>query len=62
MIIKTPVYNDESDKCDNSIIASRLKVLEEPVRSLTKETKERSADTITPLNRHHVSDDISITS
>ena len=45
MIIKTPVYNVESDICDNSIIATRLKVLEESVSSLIKETKKRSDTT-----------------
>ena len=34
MIIKTPVYNVDSDICDNSRIATRLKVLEEYVSSL----------------------------
>ena len=55
MIIKTPVYNVESDICDNSIIATRLKVLEESVSSLIKETKKRS-ETVTPLNTHHADD------
>ena len=57
MVIKTPIYNVESDKCDNSIIATRLKVLEESVIPLIKETKGRSNGTITPLNTHHISDD-----
>ena len=59
MIIKTPVYNVESDKDDNSIIATRLKVLEESVCSLIKETKERC---VTTLNTLHASYDSSISS
>ena len=38
MIIKPPVYNIESDKCDNNIIATRLKVLEESVSSQCSST------------------------
>ena len=57
MIIKTPVYNVESDKCDSSIIATLLKVLELSVSSFIKETKERSNGAITTLNTHHISDD-----
>ena len=52
MIIKTPVYNIESDKCDNNIIATRLKVLEKSVSSLIKETKEKSTNAVTPLLLH----------
>ena len=59
MIVKTPVYNVESDKCNNSIIATRLKLLELSVSSLIKETKERGDGAITPLNTHHISDDSS---
>ena len=49
MIIKTPVYNIESDQCDNNIIATRLKILEESASSLIKETKEKSTSAVTPL-------------
>ena len=43
----------------NSIIATRLKVLEESVSSLIKETKERS---VTTLNTLYASNDSSISS
>ena len=51
-IIKTHVYNIESDKCDNNTIATRLKVLEESVSSLIKETKEKGTSAVTPLLLH----------
>ena len=50
MIIQTPIYNIDSEKSDNRIIANRLKVIQETVSSLVEITKQNGCKQIPKIN------------